>query len=58
MPSSMARLIQTIHILNSLEHDAIFWVPSKSGEFSIKFVYRVHQQLTYIQEAMEAAMDV
>lgn len=43
LPSLVVRLIQKIHILDSLEHDALFWVPSKSEEFSIKSVYRVHQ---------------
>lgn len=42
MPPIMARKILKIHILDSLEHDDLIWVPSKSREFSIRSSYRIN----------------
>lgn len=40
----VARSIEAIQILDSPERDVLFWIPSKSGDFSTRSAYRINQR--------------
>lgn len=50
-PLDLVRMIMKVSILNGLEQDALLWVPSKMGNFSIKSCYRENHMERFLHNS-------
>lgn len=51
VPPQTAMLIRKINILDNPEQEALIWVPSKTGNFSIKSSYIVNQREQFMSNS-------